>query len=147
MIQYVLFLTDFVAAATLSKWVLFSLVAYFFYVIMFERENKYVIYSTLFLILLQDCFRYGRFGLILFPLIPAVIAARLSCVMLHKYWHILSYFALIAFFLILDHFLIRKWLFCLNTTLESTILKIFGTIIVGTLILFGTRGNRFLRSF
>ena len=147
MIPLFLFIFDFCCAILLDQWIVHTLTAYFLYMLLFLPASNQRIYGTLFLILLSDCFLYGRFGLALLSLIPLMACIYGVKNVFHRYVRFLWYIGLVFVFFFLDAFFVKKWLFGLNTAPESTIIKIFSTLSVGTLILLGTRGNRFLRSF
>lgn len=125
MISLLFFLFDFTLYAICDRWVISSLVAYFVYAGV--KDNVRIL--PFFLLLLQDFFLYGRFGWGLVYLIPLVAGIMLMKKICHRYWWTLGGYVLLL-------------------PLGSTLGHIFGIIIVMTfLIVFGTRGNRFLSVF
>ena len=140
-----LFFCDFFVFSVTKNCFFCALLAYFI-VLCVKRDTGCVqhnnrLYGVLFLLLLQDFFVGGRFGLglvsLLFPLIFIPLTknvARVSDSVI---------FALFTLFvLFLQDFVIKSLFFGHDTCINSTIMKFFITLIVGYLVLFGMRGNR-----
>ena len=145
MIAIVLFFLDFVAFSIFNQWLVCFLLSYFVVTLFTLKHHKSVLFGVemqglLFLILLQDYFLNGRFGLALVYLLPIMFLAR----------KIYSFFlgaklgltiVFLSSILLIDSLIINKLFFMKNVTFVVTIEKIFINIIVGCLILWGRRGN------
>jgi hypothetical protein len=153
MLSLLFFFIDFFFAALCDSWVICSLVAYFSYLLVWAPEKKWHILIAIIFLLGQDCFWYGRVGLGLIYIVPAIILCFILRVLFHRHFLVLLYILLVISFFLFDLFFVKVWFFDRNSfvnLVESTIFKIFGTLTIGTLVqrflifLFGTRGDRFL---
>ncbi len=149
MLALLFFFIDFLAYAFWEGWIVQSLLVFFVLQQLLASSYSYSFknfYLPLFLLVLQDCFLYGRFGLILAYLLPLTLLARyLRVVFLDAAGTLLCFF--VGGVVLLDQFLIKKMLFLKNFTWEATLFKIFVNLGVAYLVLLGTRGNRSLLKF
>jgi len=144
MVPIILFILDFLIYAIFDYWLVYSLAIYFIFLSVYREKIDRSFYVSAFLILVQNCFLYQRFGLGLLFLIPIFSTARfLKSVFLKNWLLILNYFLVILFF-VLEFVVIKKLIFLQNLALKSTFLIFLVNIMISSLILFGTRGNRFL---
>lgn len=143
------FMTDFLAYALLNGWFVQSLLVFFILQQLLASSYTYSFknfYLPLTLLVLQDCFMYGRFGLVLAYLLPlALLARHLRVVFLDAAGTLLCF--LIGGLVFFDQFLIKKVLFSKNFSWEATLFKIFVNLCIAYLVLLGTRGNRSLLRF
>lgn len=137
MLSFILFIFDFCVANLYNEWLVRALIAYFFYLILYSPGDRYRAYTTFFLVMIQNSHIYGGFGLGLIILLPLIVIGAFVRTIVHRLCYPFLYVFLIVFYVLGEFFLINSW--------ESTITRIFSTIMVGFLILLGTRGNRFLR--
>ncbi len=149
MLALLFFFGDFLAYALWEGWIIQSLLVFFIMQQLLASSFTYSFknfYLPLILIVLQDCFMYGRFGLILVYLVPVVIIARLL-----RRLFLDAAGALLCFFIVglvlFDQFLIKKVLFLKHFSWEATLFKIFVNLCIAYLVLLGTRGNRSLLKF
>lgn len=149
MVALLLFFCDFFAYTLFNGWLVHSLLVYFILKQLMASSYTYSFknfYLPLFLLVLQDCFWYGRFGLILVYLVPVVFLARyLRVLFLDAAGTLLCFF--IGGLIFFDQFLIKKVLFLKNFSWEATLIKIFVNLIVAYMVLLGTRSNRSLLKF
>jgi len=149
MLALLLFFIDFLAYALWEGWVVQSLLVYLVLQQLLASSYTYSFknfYLPLGLVVLQDCFLYGRFGLVLIYLLPLVFLARyLRVLFLDAAGTLLCFF--VGGMIFFDQFLIKKLLFLKNFTWEATLFKIFVNLVVAYLVLLGTRGNRSLLKF
>lgn len=149
MLAILFFFIDFLAYTLLDGWIVQSLLVYLISRQLLASSYTYSFknfYLPLGLVVLQDCFLYGRFGLVLIYLLPLVFLARYMRVLfLDAAGTLLCFF--IGGMIFFDQFLIKKVLFCKNFTWEATLFKIFVNLGVAYLVLLGTRGNRSLLKF
>ena len=95
-----------------------------------------------FLLLLEDAFWHGRFGLALLWLIPVLFLARLT----HRYllWSTHTIVPIVICGVIfIDQWLIKGLILGKPCILSVTICKIFATLVVGYLVFLGMWGSRF----
>jgi len=131
------FFLDFFFYSLFDQWLISSLVAYFVYSSFQVRGFGATEYGVLGLILLQDFFLYGRFGLGLVWFLPLVAMIRVIRVCLQCYW-----WPIISCFLVLLVMVFESF------AAKSTSGRIFGTMtVMAILTFFGTWGNRFLFHF
>jgi len=144
MIALFFFLFDFIVHVACDQWFSNSLLVYFMYRNL-QEEALWKPWQCMVLLLLQDFFLHGRFGLGLICFIPLLLVIKGVKVVVHKYWWMVVGYLLLPWFIILEMLVIKNWLFMQNIGVKSTLEPIFGTIILmSTLIFFGTLGNRFL---
>lgn len=149
MIALLFFFLDFVAFSFWNGWYLNSLLIYFIVQSLkqdnFEASFKFC-YFPIILLLLQDCFLNGRFGLILLFLISVVVLMAYLREVIDAKQEYVCYLLVIGV-LFFDHLLIKKML--LNKPFFNTdfLFEIFINIIITKVILLGVRGNRFLPIF
>lgn len=153
MLSLLFFFLDFFFASLLDSWVICTLITYFSYLLVWAPEKKWHILIAIIFLLGQDYFWYGRMGLGLVYIVPAIILCFILRVLFHSHFLVLLYILSVISFFAFDLLFVKVWFFERNSLMclfESTIFKIFGTLTIGTLIqrlitfLFGTRGNRFL---
>ena len=138
-----LFFLDFLCYGLLDQWLIHSLLVYFIASYLFNGTTKST-YAMFFLILAQDLFLYGRCGLGLLYLLPALFFMQLVRMVLDRKMLVFHVISLILVFCI-EWLGVKKWLFCLNTSFNSTALKILLNVMVLLVLTFlGTRGNRWL---
>ncbi len=147
----ILFLfVDFILFNIFQFWVSYFLLAYFIGVLLEARSDyKFTIclfYFPLFLLLLQDCFINGRFGLSLIYIIP-LIFLTLKIKNFFEYGVYLIYGSSFAFLLFLQEFLVKKVFLSQYISVYSTINIIWINLIVAYIIFLGIRGNRSLFNF
>ncbi len=149
MIALLFFFLDFVAFSFWNGWYLNSLLVYF--VVNSLKQDSFetsfnFCYLPLGLLLLQDCFLNGRFGLVLVFLIPVIVLMAYLREVVDANQEYVCYL-LITGVLFFDHLLIKKML--LNKPFFNTdfLFEIFINIIITKVILLGVRGNRFLPIF
>jgi len=145
MLNFLLFFLDFLLYALLDQWLFYLLLIYFVTLLVSESALSKRSFFTLFLLLIQDHFLYGRFGLGLVCLLPLVALAAMMRSIFHRHYMIFSQYVLLVLFFVLDHFLIKKWLFMSDLGGKSTMIKISINLIVLSLTFLGRRGNRFSR--
>lgn len=131
--------------ACFHEWIVYSLLAYTIAVVVYDAWEGYPsIRSTLAIILLlvQDAGINGRFGLALLYIIPMIcIAPWLKDFLLQAAF--LPFF-LVIFGLFVDIMIIKILILGQSYSVGMTILKIFITLGIESLILLGMRGNRSL---
>ena len=146
MLALFLFFLDFCCHALFQGWFVHSLLCLFTIqqLQVLETQNAWkTLYVPLFLLLLQDCYLYGRFGFILILLIPCIfIYHKLKYIILHT--NRIALPLCIGLFLGSYDFLAHYVIFSHNFSPKQTFIKIFVNICVAYIILLGTRGNRFL---
>ena len=149
MIALIFFFLDFVAFAFWNGWYLNSLLIYFVVQSLkqdnFELSFRYC-YFPMFLLLLQDCFLNGRFGLILTFLVPVIVLMAYLREVVDADQEYVCYL-LIFGVLLFDHILIKKILLYKPFLNADFLFEIFINIIMTKVILLGVRGNRFLPIF
>ena len=143
MIALLFFFLDFLVYAFMNQWMVHLLLSYFIvrYLVLFPLDVRDKgLYASLGLLLLQDCFLYGRFGLILMFLIPLIM---FTCRFQRLFIKTALFFPLFLSFMILGEYLIiKKLIFSKDITLFMTITKIFINMVLGYMVLLGMRGNR-----
>lgn len=127
-IQLLFLFLDFLMYAIFNQPVGSFLLVYLIFCYMSKSYLSLYDFLTIILILLEDFFMYNRFGHNLLSLLTMLIFGRFLLILVHKQWRIASGYLLILVY----------------GCLESTVLQIFVNIILESLILLGTRGNRFL---
>lgn len=139
------YFVDMIGFACFQKWMVYSLLAYLVAVLVDEKWHLFSLrYSFLpiALVLLQDCFANGRFGLALIYLVPVIgVALGLRRFLLRA--SVLP-FILVIFALLCDVLIIKVLILGQSYSLWMTINKIFITLGIESLILLGMRGSRFL---
>ena len=143
MIALLFFFLDFLAYAFMHQWLFKFLLCYFIITYLVIRPLDLTdknFYASLGLVLLQDCFLHGRFGLIMLFLAPLIFFT-------YRFQRLFMRTALffpifLSFILVGENLIIESMLFAKNITLFMTITKIFINIVIGYMILLGTRGNR-----
>ena len=139
------YFTDMIGFACFHEWIVYSLLAYTMAVVVQEHWSLYTPLQSILpltLLLFQDTFINGRFGLALIYLVPAICCALGFRRFLLRA-SILP-FLLVVFALLCDIFVIKVLILGQPYSLWMTISKIFITLIIEGLILLGMRGNRFL---
>ena len=146
MIALLFFFLDFVAFAFWDGWYLNSLLIYFIVQSLkrdgFETSFNFC-YLPLILLLLQDCFLNGRFGLSLMFFVPVIIFMAYLREVVDAEQEYVCYL-LVAGILFFDHILIKKILLNQHFFNSNFLFEIFINIIITKVILLGVRGNRFL---
>lgn len=137
------FFFDFLVSSLASAWVARSLLTYFIATILDGRRSLFFYSFCIFLLLLQDFFFYGHFGISLLYLLPVLGAALLFRRFLYRYWLLLAGYFLVVFALLFEFILVKKLLFSWYGGWESTKMQIFSSLLILTLLCIGTRGNRF----
>ncbi len=149
MIALVFFFLDFVAFSFWNGWYLNSLLIYFIVHSLkqdrFEASFKFC-YFPIILLLLQDCFLNGRFGLILLFLIPVIVLMSYLREVIDAKQEYVCYLLIVGI-LFFDHLLIGKMLLNKPFFNADFLFEIFINIIITKVILLGVRGNRFLPVF
>jgi len=143
MISILFFLIDLLSFSLFDQWMIYSLLTFFLVCSVKPglEQNWKIFHLPLILLLFQDFLQYGRFGLILLFLLPAVIASRqVKIMILRAQWHFLP--ILIGAFFMYDGLLINTLVLKNPIVPLVTICKIFATIIIGYGILWGMLGNR-----
>ena len=143
MLNLLLFLVDFFLYALFDQWLFYLLLIYFITLLVSESALSRRSLFTVFLLLIQDHFLYGRFGLGLVCLIPVAALAAMMRSIFHSHYMVFSRYALLVLFFVLDHFLFKEWLFMSELGGKSTMIKISINLIVLSLTFLGRRGNRF----
>ena len=139
-----LFFFDFIAFTTMHSWLVHSVLGCF--LVEFLVTKKYDQFSwvyvlPIFLLLLEDCFLYGRFGLVLVCLIPLIMIMKDVKYSISKpFW---LFFPLIfGSFLLFDSLVVNSWMIGNNVIFLMTIEKFFVNLAIGLVIFMGLRGNR-----
>lgn len=145
-----LFFLDFLIFIFLEKWIVFSLLMYFFIEQLTFKNNSPCFlksfFAPFFFILLQDCFINERFGLCLIYL--PVLICFINKIKKFLCFSVFIFFPfLVIFSMIFDDFFIKRYMLYQNISIYSTISKIFINLIVGYLVLLGMRGNRSFNKF
>lgn len=144
MISILFCFLDFLCNALYNQWLVYLLVGHLI-VKIFESErffNPKTLLLPLFLLLVQDTFWHGRFGLALLWIIPALGLARLA----RRYllWSVHTVIPLVVSGIIfIDQWLIKGLICSQPCILSVTICKIFATLGVGYLVFLGMWGSRF----
>lgn len=151
MLALVLFMFDYVASVVANHWVVSSLLAYFICLCWYKREWTQFHTLAFALLLVQDYACYERLGFGLVYLLPLIGGIRLVKLLVHRYWFGGLSLLTVVIFYAFEFFFVKRWLFAftegcaLNTLWKSTFSQMVATLIIMILIiLFGTRGNRFL---
>ena len=135
---------DFLCNALSNQWLVYLLMGYLITLI-FESErffNPKTVSLSLSLLLVQDTFWHGRFGLGLLWIIPVLGLARLA----RRYllWSVHTVIPLvISGVIFVDQWLIKGHICGQPCILSVTICKIFATLGVGYLVFLGMWGSRF----
>ena len=144
MIFYILlFFFDFFMFVFLEKWVFFTLLTYFIFC-QNKLKDRYSIkcfYVPIFLILMQDFFINDKLGLGLIYVAFLILFVPKFKSIFKVHICLLGAFLLICM-IIMQDFVIKRCIIGQNIVIYSTITKIFINIIIGYLVLLGTRGNR-----
>lgn len=143
-IAFVLCLIDFIVAAYLQSWVMYSLLAYFLVLLSIPRpamrDTLGSLLISLVLLVAQDFYFYDRCGLILVYLIPLILVAHIINRIVISPALLLPF--LTSYFFLIESFMIKNYLFLQSIPIDVTIQKILINIVVGYLVLWGVRGNR-----
>lgn len=146
MISLVLFFIDFCACFIFKGWFVRSLLVYFIYVLMkkdpYEASFKHL-FLPIFLLLLQDCFLFGRFGLAFAYILPLVLFSMRMKHFLMATEEVIVYFLIVGAILF-EAVLVKKILFSRPIFDYGFLFEIITNIIITRIILLGMRGNRFL---
>jgi hypothetical protein len=143
-----LFLLDFFLFSLCSRWFFWITLIYFSVDnVAFKPCGSVTVTGRfcfqLFLLLIQDWFFNGKFGLILIYLLLMIILVNKM-----KTWFIGSRKVLAIVFLAViiavDGLVIKNILFSNETSILMTMFKLFANIFIGGLVLWGRLGNRFL---
>lgn len=145
MLALLLFFVDFCACVVLKGWFLRSLLVYFIYVLLkkdpYNASFKHFI-APIFLLLIQDCFLYGLFGLSLVYILPIVFfSMRLKSVLMATE-EVILYFLVVGV-IVFDSLFFKKMLFSRPVFDVGFLFEIITNIIITRIILLGMRGNRF----
>lgn len=145
MLAILLFFVDFLACVAFNGWFVHSLLAYFIYVLLkkdpFASSFKYF-FVPIMLLLIQDCFLYGYFGLALLYLLPIVFFALRIKSLLMTTEEVIVYLLLVGV-IIFESLFFKKMLFSRPIFDHGFLFEIITNIIVSKIILLGMRGNRF----
>lgn len=149
MIALLLFFIDFIAFTFWNGWYLNSVLIYFI-VQSLKRDGFEVsfnfCYLPIILLVIQDCFLNGRFGLILIFLIPVVFLMAYLREVLDAEQEYVCYF-LVAGILFFEGIFIKKMIDFRLFFSYDFLFEIFINILSTKIILMGVRGNRFLPVF
>jgi len=141
MLPLVFFLTDLISHAIFDRQVVSALFVYLVYRGFFKKID-FKIYFSVALLFLQDVVFYDRIGFSLFIILPLFLLVVLTKRFVQRYWwEFLSLF-FITLALTIDFF-VKNWFFTPGCSIESILIRISSSIVIMTLIFFGTRGNRF----
>jgi hypothetical protein len=141
MIALLFFMIDLVSFAFFHQWFVQSLLVFF--IVRLVRFDRQAAYFSLALLLIQHGFIDERFGLALFYLLPLILLApRLRNFFLSASLILPS--MLLVIIILLQDVLLKKLLFMQDIAILMTIMKIFINLILGWLVLLGTRSNRAL---
>ena len=142
--QITLFFFDFFMYVLLEKWVVCAMLAYFICMQVRKTSLSFSLecfYLPVFLILIQDFFVNGVWGLSFLYLVPIVLLVP-KIKNVFKVHNALLITVLLFFALIIQDFIIKRWIIGQNIGIYSTITKIFINILVGYLVLLGVRSSR-----
>lgn len=139
------YFTDMIGFACFHEWIVYSLLAYAMAVLVEEQWCMYSLHRSVLpiaLILLQDTFINGRFGLAFIYIVPVVcLSIGLRRFLLRA---AVLPFLLLIFSLLIDIFVIKMLILGQICSLWMTIVKISISLGIEGLILLGMRGNRSL---
>jgi hypothetical protein len=141
MIHIFFFLVDFLGYCLLGRWVIRSLLVYLLLRCGGMNNIDGISLVSLFLLLLQDSFMYGRF---LFGM-SYIGLMLLLLMLLRRFCDIRSVIlsgAALIFGFIVESFFVKNVIFLGGGGWHSTILKIIVNLLLLMLISIGTRGNR-----
>ena len=150
-IALVLFFLDFLFFSLCFKWFFWTTLIYFSaYNVALKPCGSVTVTRNfcfqLFLLLIQDWFFNGKFGLILIYLIPVMILINNM-----KTWFIGSRkvlaIAFLAVVIAVDGFIVKSALFSNEMPILMTMFKLFANIFIEGLVLWGRLGNRSLLEF
>lgn len=136
--------SDFLLNALFNQWLVYLLTVYVVAKIL-ESEDFFDVKTLsmpLFLLLLQDTFWHGRFGLALLWVLPVLCLARLA----RRYllWSVHTIIPMVVSLVIFcDQWLIKGLIVGKSCRLSVTICKIFVTLLIGYLVFLGMWGSRF----
>lgn len=146
MIALLLFFIDFCACFVFKGWFVRSLLVYFIYILLkkdpYDASFKHF-FLPIALLLLQDCFLFGRFGLALAYILPLVIFSMRMKHLLMATEEVIVYFLIVSVILF-ESFVVKKMLFSRPIFDYGFLFEIIANIIITRIILLGMRGNRFL---
>lgn len=139
---------DFLCNALFHQWLLYLLMSYVIIQILeltsFFDVKKFLF--PLFLLLLQDTFWHGRFGLALIWFFPLLVVAPL--VRRYLLWSVHSVVPfIISGIIFFDQWLIKGLILGQPCILDVTICKIYATLGAGYLVSLGMWGSRFFVRF
>ncbi len=139
-----LFFFDFIAFTSMHNWLIHSVMVYFFVEFLVTKKYDQLSWAyalPIVLLLLEDCFLYGRFGLVLVCLIPLMMIMKDAKYSISKpFW--LFFPIIFCCFLLFDTLIVNSWMIGNNVMFLMTIEKFFVNLAVGLVIFMGLRGNR-----
>lgn len=140
------FFLDLVAFIFFEGWYVHALLAYFFLQLLEGSDEFWYVArlaGILLLLLVQDSLRFAHFGLSLSYLIPlALLAWYGRQIVLYAPWSLIH--LLVPCAVLADSLFLHPKSVLSNGIFYLSIQKIFITLMVGYMILLGTRGSRFL---
>lgn len=139
-----LFFFDFVTFTSIHNWLVHSVLVCFFVEFLVTKNYDQLSWAyalPLSLILLEDCFLYGRFGLILVCLIPLMMILKDVKYSISKPF-LLFFPMTLGCFLLFDILIVNYWMIENNVMFLMTIEKFFVNLVLGLVIFMGLRGNR-----
>ncbi|KKP24221.1 MAG: hypothetical protein SZ59_C0002G0067 [candidate division TM6 bacterium GW2011_GWF2_28_16] len=138
----IFFLLDLLLFFLFKNWVFSFLLIYFLlFIFTKKQENIGLNYLFILLFLIQDYLNYGIVGPCLFYVVPIIFAQEKLKSMFSTESKIF-FIPFLAIILIFKAFFVEFLVLQKNMPILSTFFIIFTNIIVGSLILLGTRGNR-----
>lgn len=145
MIPIVLLFIDILASACLSDWLVFSTLMYFFVLVLHDRGWQQLMPAGL-AYLLVDFAQYGRFGLGLIFLLPAYfLLTRLKNTLFGAQLFVLT--VCVVSFALWEYAFTEGFLFGRVAPVFVTNVKIFINLVLGYVVFWGVRGNRFFTRF
>jgi len=146
MLALLLFFTDICAYVLFNGWYVRSLLVYFIVALLkkdsIEFSFKYF-YLPVVLLLLQDSFLYGRFGLALAYILPLTLFSFRFRNILMATEEVVVYLLVVGT-IIFDNIFFKKMLLMRPFFDMGFLFEIFLNIIITKVVLLGMRGNRFL---
>jgi len=142
-VAFFLFFLDFLFYTLFDQWLIYTLLVYFVheYLSYQTKKGTYVIF---FLLLLQDHFLYGRFGVGMVYLLPLLFFMMLIRTFFDGRLVVFRIISIMAVFVI-EWAVLKNGIFMQNIPFHSTSIKILLNLIVMICLTFlGTWGNRFL---
>jgi|GEM_PF-1413600 hypothetical protein len=144
------FLFDFVFLGVSNNWSVRLLLTYFIFYMCIHHKDRFITKHSigiLLLLLAQDVFIYGRFGISLLYLAPILL-----CMFISSFFCDIKMFAFRYLFLISalfsEFFILKKGYFAAKVPFKSLFLSISVNIILMIILVpIGMRGNRFFYFF